>query len=99
MWRWCVWTWVALWVAAGASGKEGGSAAPGLPYIDLNASLGEGRAYGDWTAAGEMAVYDGYGEGRRVVSRLRKGDVVAAESCVVITTRPEIGRASCRERV
>lgn len=88
----CVWTLVAAGLGAGAPGQEGGSAAPGLPYVDRNAGLGEGRGYGEWTAAGEMAVYDGYGEGRRVVARLKKGDVAAVESSVVITAKPGVIR-------
>jgi hypothetical protein len=70
--RRCVWTWIAVGLlVVGVSGQEGGSAAPGLPYVDLNAGLGEWWVYGEWTAAGEMAVYDGHGDGRRVVARLR----------------------------
>lgn len=60
--RGCIWTWIAVGLlVVGVSGQEGGSAAPGLPYVDLNAGLGEG-----W-------VHDGHGDGRRVVARLRKG--------------------------
>lgn len=92
MWRWCVWTWIVVGLAAGVSGQGGGSVAPRLPYVDSNAGLGEGRVYGERTAAGEMAVHEGYGEGRRVVARLGKGDVVVAESSVVITTRPGVIR-------
>lgn len=91
MGRWCVWIFIACgFMGAGAPGQEGANAAPGLSYVDLNAGLGEGWAYGDWTAAGDMAVYDGYGEGRRVVARLKKGDVAEAESSVVITMRPGV---------
>jgi len=85
----------AAWFAfcfADDSTRMRGASGLALPHIELDASLGEGHQSGRWKAIENVAVYDTWKKGRKVVLRLTSGEAVVTESSVVITTKPGVIR-------
>ena len=64
--------------------------APALPYYDWKACPFEGCVYREWTARGEITVYDTYQDSRKEIAKLAKGDKVTAVTGVVITFQPGV---------
>ena len=66
--------------------------APPLPFEDWKACPFETCAYGEWTFARELTVFDTWKEPRREITKISAGERVTGVTGVVITIEPGVVR-------
>jgi hypothetical protein len=69
--------------------KSGSDAPPPLPVIDYNACPFEGCMFRKWVVAHDSDIFSSWKEGRKFLSKIKKGDVVAGLTGVHITYEPD----------
>jgi hypothetical protein len=72
-----------------APSDESASHAPSLPVIDYNACPFEGCTFRKWVVAHDSDTFSSWKEGRKFLSKVKKGEVVMGLTGVHITYEPD----------